>query len=123
MPTLISDVQINLRNPGPDRSIRLRLDKLARQFEAAGNKFEHISRQVLDKHKALSIDLPQPGNFLIFFRIHAMLSLTAVAGATPAQLHSASQQRQQQQQQQLTEPLLEDNQVRAITTCCFFERN
>ena len=55
------DVQTNLRNPGPDRLIRLRLDKLARQFEAAGNKFEHISRLVLDKHRALSARVPLAG--------------------------------------------------------------
>ena len=54
-------LQTNLRNPGPDRLIRLRLDKLARQFEIAGNKFEHVSRSVLDKHKALTAQVPQAG--------------------------------------------------------------
>ena len=102
-------LQTNLRNPGPDRLIRLRLDKLARQFEIAGNKFEHVSRSVLDKHKALTAQVPQAG-ISCFILVVLRLYLNFDEGASSARLEP-SDQLQQQQQQQLREPLLEDNQV------------
>ena len=101
-------MQTNLRNPGPDRLIRLRLDKLARQFEIAGNKFEHVSRSVLDKHKALTAQVPQAG-ISCFILVVLRLYLNFDEGASSARLEPSEQL--QQQQQQLREPLLEDNQV------------